>query len=67
MTGKIKKLMMGKNYGFIAVDEEGKDDVFFHESELVGVRFDELRENDNVTFDIKKSVKGMNAVQVTRV
>jgi len=64
MTGTIKRLM-DKGYGFIASEEVDKD-VFFHSSELVGVEFNELREGDRVTFEVKRTDKGTNAVQVSR-
>ena len=66
MTGTIKRIMMDKGYGFIASDELDKD-VFFHSTELVGVEFNDLREGDAVTFEVKETEKGMNAVQVSRV
>jgi|AntAceMinimDraft_4_1070372.scaffolds.fasta_scaffold00255_3 cold shock protein len=63
MTGTIKRLM-DKGYGFIASDELDKD-VFFHSSELVEVEFNDLREGTAVTFEVKETDKGMNAVQVS--
>ena len=63
MTGTIKRLM-DKGYGFIASDELDKD-VFFHSSELVDVEFNDLREGTAVTFEVKETDKGMNAVQVS--
>lgn len=65
MTGIIKK-MTDKGFGFIT-PEGAEKDVFFHSNSLVGVRFDELREGDAVTFDIEESPKGPNAVNVQRV
>jgi len=65
MTGTIKRLM-DKGYGFIASDETDKD-VFFHSSELVDVEFNDLREGDKVTFEMKETDKGVNAVQVSKV
>ena len=65
MTGTIKRLM-DKGYGFIASEEAGKD-VFFHSSELVGVEFNDLHEGDTVTFELKETDKGLNAVKVSKV
>ncbi|HYF05557.1 MAG TPA: cold shock domain-containing protein [Patescibacteria group bacterium] len=64
-TGIIKKLTE-KGFGFITVDGQTTD-LFFHSNSLVGVRFDELREGDKVTFNIEDSPKGKNATNVQRV
>jgi CspA family cold shock protein len=64
MTGEIKKIT-DKGFGFISAAGMGKD-LFFHSSALVGVRFDELREGDAVSFETEESPKGMNAVNVQR-
>ena len=65
MSGTIKKLSIEKEAGFITAEGLGKD-LFFHSNSLVGVSFDELREGDSVSFDMEKSAKGMNAVNVQR-
>ena len=65
MTGTIKKLMEGKNFGFIA-REGGAKDLFFHANSLVGVTFEELREGDAVSFEESDSDKGPNATNVQR-
>jgi CspA family cold shock protein len=62
MNGQIKKLT-DKGFGFIAAAGQEKD-LFFHSTALVGVQFSELREGDNVSFDVENSPKGMNAVNV---
>lgn len=64
MKGVIKKVTE-KGFGFISAEGMGKD-VFFHSNSLVGVRFDELREGEAVTFDTEESPKGLNAVNVQR-
>jgi CspA family cold shock protein len=63
MQGKIKKLT-DKNFGFIAQD--GGDDLFFHANNLDGISFDELREGDEVTFEVEKTPKGNAAVGVKK-
>lgn len=63
MQGTIKKLT-DKNFGFIAQD--GSDDLFFHANNLDGVDFDQLREGDNVAFEIEKTDKGNAAVNVKK-
>lgn len=66
MTGKIKRLT-DKGFGFISSDETPDKDVFFHNSALVGVEFNDLREGDAVSFETEDSEKGPRAVNVTRV
>jgi CspA family cold shock protein len=63
MQGTIKKLT-DKNFGFIT--QEGADDLFFHANNLDGISFDELREGDEVTFEIEKTEKGNAAVGVKK-
>jgi CspA family cold shock protein len=64
MQGTIKKLT-DKNYGFIT--QEGVDkDLFFHANELDGVGFDDLREGDEVSFEVSDTPKGPAAVQVKK-
>ncbi len=64
MNGVIKKLT-DKGFGFITSPELSKD-LFFHANALVDVAFNELREGDNVSFEIEDSPKGQNAVDVKR-
>jgi CspA family cold shock protein len=64
MTGTIKKLT-DKGFGFISAEGMEKD-LFFHSNSLVGVRFDELREGDAVSFETEESPKGLGAVNVQR-
>ncbi|MDP3052635.1 MAG: cold shock domain-containing protein [bacterium] len=65
MEGIIKKLT-DKGFGFITVDGEEKD-LFFHGNELKGVKFEELKEGDRLSFDKTDSPKGPNATNVTRI
>ncbi len=65
MNGVIKK-KTDKGFGFIAVEGQEKD-LFFHNSSLVDVTFDELKEGDQVTFEIEESQKGPAATSVKRV
>lgn len=57
-TGKVKFYNEEKGFGFIT--EDGGKDIFVHASGLV----DEIRENDQVTFEVTEGKKGPNAVQV---
>ena len=65
MTGSIKKMVSDKGFCFITAEGLDKD-LFFHSNSLVGVSFDELREGDNVSFEVEDSPKGKNAVNVER-
>ena len=62
-TGTIKKLVRDRGFGFIS-DTDGNE-VFFHQSSLVGVAFDTLKGDESVEFDIEKSDKGPRAVNVS--
>lgn len=60
--GKVKFFDQTKGFGFIK--EEGSDtEVFVHSSGLV----DQIRDNDEVTFDVESGRKGPNAVNVKLV
>lgn len=63
MTGTVKKFIDDRGYGFI-VPDEGDDDVFFHESEIImeGVRT--LEEGQRVEFEVEEGAKGLSAKQV---
>jgi CspA family cold shock protein len=62
-TGKIKKLVRDRGFGFIA-DTDGKE-VFFHQSSVVETAFTALNEEMTVEFEVEKSDKGPRAVNVT--
>ena len=64
-TGTIARLT-DKGFGFIKREGQEKD-LFFHSNELVGVTFDELREGDQVSFEVADSPKGPNAIKVSKV
>ena len=67
-TGTIKKKVEGKDFGFIAPDDQkpGDKDLFFHKESLVEVTLDELKEGDKVSYDVESSEKGPRAVNVKR-
>ncbi len=65
MKSTIKRLT-DKGFGFINAEDQGKD-LFFHSNNLVGVSFHELNEGDEVTFEVERSEKGPNAVNVQKV
>lgn len=60
--GKVKFFNESKGFGFIVDEENGKEH-FVHISGLV----DEVRENDEVTFELQEGKKGLNAVNVKLV
>jgi len=61
MTGRIKKIIRDKGFGFIAPDD-GSDDVFFHRSRLgPKMQFEDLREGDEVQFQVRPGEKGPQA------
>lgn len=62
--GTIKKLT-DKGFGFIKV--EGGTDLFFHSSSVQGVRFEELRQGQKVSFTEGQGPKGPRAENVTLV
>jgi len=63
--GKIAKVM-DKGFGFIAVEGQEKD-LFFHMNELQNVHFDDLKEGDEMEFEVAEGQKGPSAVNVSRV
>jgi CspA family cold shock protein len=61
-TGKIKKLVRERGFGFIA-GTDGRE-VFFHQSALIDAQFDSLNEDQDVEFEVEKSPKGPRAINV---
>lgn len=62
--GTIKKLVTDKGFGFIAGD--GKE-MFFHQSSVDSVSFDELREGQAVEYTEGQGPKGPRAENVRPV
>jgi len=60
-NGTVKFFNDEKGFGFIK-DAESNQEYFVHVSGIV----DEIRENDNVTYDLQEGRKGLNAVNVKR-
>jgi len=60
--GTIVRLIRDRGYGFIAT-EDGKD-VFFHQTDLRGLRFDSLKEGQSLEFEVETGPKGPRAVDV---
>ena len=59
-NGTVKFFNESKGFGFI-VDSETKEDFFVH---ISGVN-EEIKEGDEVEFELREGRKGMNAVNVT--
>ncbi len=57
--GTVKFFNESKGFGFI-IEDDSKKEYFVHVSGLV----DEIREGDNVEFELSEGKKGLNAVNV---
>jgi CspA family cold shock protein len=57
-TGVVKFFNETKGFGFVKA--ENGEEIFVHVSGLI----DQIRENDEVTFDVQEGKKGLNAVNV---
>lgn len=57
--GTVKFFNATKGFGFIK-PSDSSEDVFVHVSGLI----DEVRENDEVQYDVERGKKGLNAVNV---
>jgi CspA family cold shock protein len=64
--GTVKWFSDSKGFGFITPDD-GSKDVFVHHSEIQGVGFKSLSENDIVEFEVEQGAKGPRAVNVVKV
>ncbi|TSJ37349.1 cold-shock protein [Mucilaginibacter corticis] len=60
-TGTVKFFNETKGFGFITPDQGGKE-VFVH---VTGLK-DEIREGDEVTYEVEDGKKGPSAVNVKR-
>jgi CspA family cold shock protein len=57
--GKVKFFNESKGFGFIK-HSDSDEEYFVHVSGLI----DEIREDDEVTFELREGKKGLNAVNV---
>jgi cold shock protein len=62
MQGTVKFFNEAKGFGFIT-PSDSKTDIFVHVSGLL----DEVRENDEVKYEVENGKKGLNAVKVERM
>ncbi len=60
--GTVKFFNTTKGYGFVKDNESGKE-YFIHVSGLI----DDIKENDEVSFELQEGKKGLNAVNVKLV
>ena len=60
--GKVKFFNETKGFGFIR-DAESENEYFVHVSGLI----DEIKEDDEVKFELQEGKKGLNAVNVQLV
>lgn len=60
--GKVEFFNESKGYGFIK-ELNSQEKYFVHVSGLL----EEVAENDKVTFELERGIKGMNAVKVKRI
>ncbi|MFN6944873.1 MAG: cold-shock protein [Cytophagaceae bacterium] len=57
--GTVKFFNNSKGFGFIK-PEDSSADIFVHSSGLI----DQIRENDQVQYEVERGKKGLNAVNV---
>ena len=57
--GKVKFFNNSKGFGFIK-DVESNEEFFVHASGLI----DQIKEEDDVNFELQQGKKGLNAVKV---
>lgn len=61
-TGTVKFYNEAKGFGFIKMDDTGEE-IFVHASGLT----QEIRQDDNVSFDVTEGKKGINAINVKKI
>ena len=64
--GLVKWFSNNKGYGFIA-RESGAEDLFVHQSAIVGEGFRTMAEGDRVEYSVEQGAKGPVAVEVQKV
>ena len=65
VEGRIKWYSEKKGYGFIETDNE--DDIFVHSSGIKDHGFFVLQKLDRVSFEIKETPRGRQAVNVRKI
>ena len=64
-TGTVKWFNNAKGYGFLG--REGGPDVFVHYSSIQLDGYKSLKEGEEITFDLVKGQKGLQADKVERI
>ena len=65
VTGKVKWYNGTKGFGFIAREDKEKD-VFVHRTALQAAGLENLREGEQITFDVDIAAKGPCAVNLQK-
>ena len=65
-TGKVKWFSSKKGYGFIT-DDESKKDIFLHVSALEESKLKNLKEEQQLEFEIKEENKKLQATNLKKV
>ncbi len=66
MIGKVKWFNDLKGYGFINIIGDEEEDIFVHYTNIIEKGFKSLTEIDFVTFDLKRTEKGLQALNVKK-
>jgi len=68
-TGTITTIRADKGFGFIKTDDRGAggSDLFFHNSAVDGVAFDDLREGQQVSFEEGQDPRDPSRTRATHV
>ena len=65
-NGTVKWFNETKGYGFIT-PADGSEDLFVHFSAIKGDDFRTLQEGQQVTFEVERGPKGLQAIEVSAV
>jgi len=65
VRGKVKWFNSQKGWGFLTRDD-GEGDVFIHYSKIAMEGFKNLKEKEDVEFDLEEGEKGLQAINVKR-
>jgi len=60
--GTVKFFNNAKGFGFIKLNDSDEE-IFVHSTNLI----DDIKENDNVKFDVEKGDKGLSALKVSLI
>ena len=63
-TGSVKWFNDSKGFGFIVPDEQGEEDLFVHQSEILTEGYRSLNEGQKVEYEVGEGKKGACATQV---